>query len=157
MPIWPTVLIFRYGRSYIINIIYNYIQAGPPNNEIRGTSCDEKIFYQKCSPKLMREQFHNNIKINYLNIFYNIAPSPVGWGCKIHQMHLCRGVRDPTSALDMTLYHLLARLQPWSFEQCRVHLHCHYSQAHSDSNCLTIYGSNGTVWPFNCVHTYDWY
>ena len=30
---------------------------------------------------------------------------PVGWGCRIHRLHLCRGVKfppSPTSVLDMT-------------------------------------------------------
>ena len=39
---------------------------------------------------------------------------PVGWGCKIHWLHLCRGVNPPpTSVLDMTLNNLmeLSRMQ----------------------------------------------
>ena len=32
---------------------------------------------------------------------------PVGWGCRIHRLLLCRGVRlPPTSVLDMTLNNL---------------------------------------------------
>ena len=43
--------------------------------------------------------------------------SRASWGCGIHQMHLCRGVRSPLplSILDMTLTHLIVRLQSWSF------------------------------------------
>ena len=32
-----------------------------------------------------------------------IPPCPVNWGCRLHQLHLCRGVRPPpsTSVLDI--------------------------------------------------------
>ena len=58
---------------------------------------------------------------------------PVSWGCRIHWLHLCRGVRPPpTSVLDMTLNNLMVRFQQyWSFGECRVPLHCHSSQVHS--------------------------
>ena len=39
----------------------------------------------------------------------------------------------PTSVLDMTLNHLIVRLQSWSFGECRVTFHCYYSQVHSNS------------------------
>ena len=47
--------------------------------------------------------------------------SPVNWGCKIHQLHLCRGLRPspPTSVLHMTLNNLLPRLQPMRFGEYR--------------------------------------
>ena len=44
--------------------------------------------------------------------------TPVSWGCRIHRLHLGRGVR-PLSQ------------QSWSFRGCRVPLHCHGSQIHS--------------------------
>ena len=53
--------------------------------------------------------------------------SPVSWSGRIHQLHLCRGVRPSplfqSSVLDMTLNHL-------SFRECGVPLHYHYSQVH---------------------------
>ena len=33
---------------------------------------------------------------------------------------------------DMTLNHLIMILQSWRFGECRVPLHCHCSQVHSD-------------------------
>ena len=60
---------------------------------------------------------------------------PVGWGCRIHRLLLCRGVRPPppTSVLDMTLNNLMVRFeQCWRFGECGVPLHCHRSQVHSD-------------------------
>ena len=58
---------------------------------------------------------------------------PVSWGCRIHWLHLCRGVRPPlTSVLDMTLNNLMVRFQQCSsFGECGVPLHCHCSQVHS--------------------------
>ena len=47
--------------------------------------------------------------------------SPIGWGCRIRRLHLCRGERPlpPTSVLLMTL-------QFWGFGKCKILLHCHY-------------------------------
>ena len=62
--------------------------------------------------------------------------SPVGWGSRIYQLHLCWGIKflSPLSSiLDMTLNYLLMKLQSWSFGRCGVPLHCHYSQVHSDT------------------------
>ena len=79
--------------------------------------------------------------VRYLFIYAFMCHSksvcPVGWGCRIHQLLLCRGVRPPhthtlKSVLDMTLNNLMERLQwCWSFWECRTHLHCHCSQVHS--------------------------
>ena len=46
-------------------------------------------------------------------IFYiYINACPVGWGYRIHRLHLSRRVRiPPTSVLDMTLNNLRVRLQ----------------------------------------------
>ena len=42
----------------------------------------------------------------------SLVLNQVGWGCTIHQLHLCRGVGHPlTTFLDMTLNNLLVRLQ----------------------------------------------
>ena len=60
---------------------------------------------------------------------------PVSWGCRIHRLLLCRGVRLPlTSVLIMTVNNLMVRFQQcWSFGECGVPLHCHRSQVHSGS------------------------
>ena len=43
----------------------------------------------------------------------------------------------------VTKLYLIARLQSWSFEECRVTFLCHYSQVHSDPECWDpIYESN---------------
>ena len=71
-------------------------------------------------------------------ITFELVPTPpavfclVSWGCKIHQLHLCGGVRPSlTSVLDMTLNNLMVRFQQcWSFGECRVALHCHCFRVH---------------------------
>ena len=85
--------------------------------------------------------------LNIVRFFYLLFPgsvmrwnrqstvylSPAGWGYGIHRLHLCSGVRPPPQrVLDMTSNHLMARLQPWRFEECEVPPHCHCSQVHSD-------------------------
>ena len=50
---------------------------------------------------------------------------PLGWGCRIHRLLLCRGVRTPptTSVLYMTLNNLMMRFQQWwSFREWEVPL-----------------------------------
>ena len=58
--------------------------------------------------------------------------SALYWCCRLHRLHLCRGVRPPshyaTSVLDMTFNN-----QALKSGECRVLLHSHYSQVHSDS------------------------
>ena len=47
----------------------------------------------------------------------------------------------PTSVLDITLNNLMMRLQYWSFEECEIPLHCHYSLVHSDPLWSQLIGS----------------
>ena len=66
---------------------------------------------------------------------YLIQFSLVGWGCRIHQLHLCRGVWFPTkSVLSITLNNLVVRLMySWPFGECGLSLHCHLTKVHSSS------------------------
>ena len=78
--------------------------------------------------------YRSNKSIWKLTILLIHESCPVGWGCRIHRLLLCRGVRPPppTGVLDMTLNNLMVRFQKcWSFGECRVPLHCHRSQVHS--------------------------
>ena len=58
---------------------------------------------------------------------------PVGWGCRIHRLLICRGVRTPTtSVLDMALNNLMMWFQYcWSFGNMGVPIYCHRSQVYS--------------------------
>ena len=71
--------------------------------------------------------------VHFETVHYPALSCPVSWDCRIHWLHLCRGVRPPlTSVLDMTLNNLMVRFQQcWSFGECGVPLHCHRSQVHS--------------------------
>ena len=80
----------------------------------------------------------------------NHYPSPIGWGWRIHQLHLYGEVKHSTmSVLDMTLNNLMVRLQPWRFGERGVALHCHCSQVHYDLEWKHLIGSN--IWP-NRIH-----
>ena len=57
--------------------------------------------------------------------------NPVGSGCRIHRLYLCRRVRPPPPEYDTKL-HLMMRHQFWWFGECVEPLHCHYFQVHSD-------------------------
>ena len=53
---------------------------------------------------------------------FNSVYCPVGWGCRIHRLLLCRGIRPlPTSVHDMTQNNLMVRFQQcWSFGEYGV-------------------------------------
>ena len=60
--------------------------------------------------------------------------SPVGWGCRIHRLHHCRGLRPPpidecpgydTKQSDGEAPVMLGH------GECRAPLHCHCFQVHS--------------------------
>ena len=58
--------------------------------------------------------YSHNIITHPLNIalYSHNVTCPVGWGCRIHRLHLCTGVRHPhpTTVLDMTLNNLMVKL-----------------------------------------------
>ena len=70
---------------------------------------------------------------------------PVRWGCRIHWLLLCRGVKahpQPTCVLYMTLNNLMVMFQLcWSFGESRVPPHCCHSQVHSDPEWYHLIGS----------------
>ena len=78
------------------------------------------------------ETIYTTVPLGETKILWRV-PSPVGWGCRIHQLHLYRGVGPPTTSfLDMTLNHLMVSFQPWRLGECRVLLHCHCSKDHTE-------------------------
>ena len=100
--------------------------------------CDEKLaLYDRDvhSDEEVVNQWHNWQSLN------QIITSPVGWGCRIYRLHLCRRVRHPlTNVLDMTLNHLIVRLQLSRFGECGVLFHCHCSQVYPDPEWLHLIG-----------------
>ena len=67
------------------------------------------------------------------NLRNNIYSYPVGWGYRIHQLYLYRGVSPPPppmSVLDMTLNNLMVRFQwCWGFGECGAPRHWHSSSS----------------------------
>ena len=86
--------------------------------------------------KLLIYIWWDQLDVVYYELLNQPKPSqeitcPVGWGCRIHRLHLCRGIRLP-QWVSWTQNNLMVRFQYcWSFGECRVPLHCHRSQVHS--------------------------
>ena len=60
------------------------------------------------------ELFKHFLYLKSFNCANKWSLGQVGWGCRIHKLHLCTGVKPPattTSVLDMTLNNLMVRLQ----------------------------------------------
>ena len=65
--------------------------------------------------------------------FHHLVISPVGWGCRIYGLHLCRGARLPPPkcpGYDTKQFDGEAQVS-WSFRKCRILLRCYRSQIHS--------------------------
>ena len=64
-----------------------------------------------------------------VSVFYNLIRlgyCPCSWGCRMHWLHLCNGVRpSQMNILNITLNHLIVRLQSRSFGECEIPIHCH--------------------------------
>ena len=65
--------------------------------------------------------------------FLSMITSPVGWSCRIHQLHLCRGVGPSQRVFWIwKTNHLLVSLQSWNFGENIIHLNRHFFQLHSN-------------------------
>ena len=52
------------------------------------------------------------VKTYYETKSFNCVHGSVGWGCRIHRLHLYKGVRlPPKTVMDMTLNNLIVVLQ----------------------------------------------
>ena len=84
------------------------------------------------------------IYIYYIYIYIYILQlyCPISWGCRIHWLYFCRGVRPPPmSVQDMTLNDLMVRLQwYWSFGECGATLHCYCSLVHCSPGWCHLMG-----------------
>ena len=67
------------------------------------TPTTEKMFFLK--------SISRSFMIYFVCISSQFFLCPVGWGCRIHWLHFCWGVRPPpTIVMDMTLNNLMVRL-----------------------------------------------
>ena len=70
-----------------------------------------------------------------LSISFSLLPPscPVDWGCRIHQLYLCRGVSLPNKCLGYNAKNLMVRFQQcWNLGECGALLYCHCFQVHSE-------------------------
>ena len=137
---WSNSSIWSIDRTLSIATTPGHSRPGSDGNEgvdlipqiysITGaSSSDCLISYTGHSLGVGSYPFYKNAvwesKESVLLIYFDC---PVSWGCKIHWLHLSRGVRPLTqiSVLDMTLTNLMVRFQwCWSFGECGVLLHSH--------------------------------
>ena len=69
------------------------------------------LYRQIFTSNIIHKHTHTH---THTHIYIYIYTGPVGWGCRIHRLHLSRGVRPQhtlMSVLDMTLKNLMVRLQ----------------------------------------------
>ena len=68
---------------------------------------------------------------------------PVGYSCRIHRLHLCRGVRPPPTTTKQVsrIWHQTIWWWCCSFVECKVPLHCHCSQVPSGAELEHLTGS----------------
>ena len=72
----------------------------------------------------------------FCSVFVILKLGLVGWGCRIHQLHLCTHI---ISVLNMILNYLNARFQEcWIFEECTLPLYCHWLWVVATDRVLSI-------------------
>ena len=95
---------------------------------VRKTRKEQNYYYNNCkSPEDVRRL-----------AVTQIPGCPVGWGCRIHRLLLCRGV-GPLLPNECPGYDTKqSDGEVPAFGECGVLLHCHHSQVHS--------GLSGSTW-----------
>ena len=142
--IWPVtpwqVLSFifvRYLTTHLLTRLWMGITAFDDNLYLRQLSIyngDGALSIHQFLHVINHRTDQTHMEMGHAFLKWILAVScPLGWGCRIHRLHLCRGVRSPLmSVLDMILNYLMVRFQwCWRFGECGVPLYCHCSQVHS--------------------------
>ena len=114
------------------------------------------------APITFYAQIDTSTSYMYIYILALVAGSHVVWGYKIRRLHFYRQLRLHPYPNECPGYNikLTVRLQPWSFKEYGVPLHCHWSLLSAPPRSGStwerpIYGLNRTVWHLNYVKTYD--
>ena len=111
--------ICKYCIKYLYSVKMNL------NTQILSSAHEKEppLTKKNCSwldTKLYLEGLHSTLRI-----LKRERPS----GYRIYWLHLCRRVRAPTNECPFydAILHLIGRVQCWSFRECGVPFHCHYS------------------------------
>ena len=70
---------------------------------------------------------------NYYTVGSSTMSKYVGWGCRIHRQHICRGVR-PSKRVSWIGHKTIwswGFSDAWALVKCGVPFHCHRSYVHS--------------------------
>ena len=93
---------------------------------------NQQTNHKEAAKKKKKKRQHIMHKIPTLPHFKCLAAQSAGTkedaGCIFPE----KEYSHPSSVPNMTLSYLIARIRSWSFEECGVSLHYHYSQVHSD-------------------------
>ena len=100
------------------------------------------------------------IKIKKKHLMYvfsqplpNELDNPVNWGCRIHWLHLCKGVRPPTPTNESPGYSsITGALVSADYPFTAITPGSTLAQNSNTWKC-PIYDSNRTVWHLNWVET----
>ena len=145
---------FKLNCKKLVRIMH-YKSSGFLHDHIKHGMIEHKFLYLWSKCQTNRSVLYIKISGAYYTqkLKINLSSCPVGWGCRIHQLHLCRGVRPPSlmSVLDRTLNNLMARLQPWIFGECGVYLNGHRSQVQSGSGVV----APDRVLPMGQIEVFD--
>ena len=122
--------------------VYKYIENLIQNKIIVDMKQSKVWVIFSCMSYCLNHKEGINIPLTYILISNFHLSSPVGWGCRIHGLNLCRRVRKaPTSVEDMTLNYKLVSLQSWWFGECGEPLYFHTSQVHTIPEWEDLIGS----------------
>ena len=113
-------------------------------SHLNGIQCPHSDLYPFGRPILLCWCFgvHRRMLLMSSSLLHQQSALSAGGGGGAIEYTDCRGVRPPFNEYPRYDY-LMVRHQHWSFGECRVPLHCHCSQIHSDRSdstwyCLTI-------------------
>ena len=130
---WGVLRLFRRYCQCILNLYWHGVQLFL---WIFGSLTKLTLLKSKQTLPVSSSFFPSRFSTILTRSWWHLPVAQCGWGCRIHRLHLCRGVRThppPTSILDMTLNNLMVRLQDcWTFGKCGMPFHCYCSQAYSD-------------------------
>ena len=77
-------------------LFYGLLPIGLVQNSMHHF-CEVSIFFFRCFIKVQLVQAYNSTDMRtvWKNSHFILSDCPVSWSSRIHQLHLCRGVRPP--------------------------------------------------------------
>ena len=105
MPSLPSPLWTGVGSNLIRALSMSQTELNCGFESLLFLHLNRMVLILKLHTELLEIELFWHLNCNYWNktIFtFNSVYCPVGWGCKIRQLHFYRGVKKKTSVLDIT-------------------------------------------------------